>query len=444
TDCIQTDASINPGNSGGPLFNDEGELVGINGRGSFEKRGRVNSGAGYAISINQIKHFMGHLRSGRIVDHATLGATVSTRNDGAVVVSNILEDSEAYRRGLRVDDEIISFAGRPIRSVNQFKNILGIYPKGWKLPLAYRRGTERHETLVRLEPLHRRTEMLPGQNRPQQPPDQPRPRPDRRRPGEPQPGEDPEQPRQRPRPGPQRAMRPPAKPPEEYKHLLVKKDGFANSYFNQLELDRTLKALREAAEFESLAGPWKLTGKTEQGEAFTFALSDDAAQLRLANQDFTQPLDGAEAADAPPGTGGLVMALAHFRMLLTEMPFTELYYLGTEPLDGSGDLVDVVTGVTGVVETRFYFDSGSGAMLGFDTRIEERVDECTVRFGQPLAFAGRALPEQLIVSRGGEAYRTLNVEQSELAAGERPKPEPAKDEKADGDEPRDSDEPTRE
>ena len=77
TDCIQTDAAINPGNSGGPLFNAQGELIGINGRGSFEKRGRVNVGVGYAISINQIQKFLGYLRSGRIVDHATLGATVA-------------------------------------------------------------------------------------------------------------------------------------------------------------------------------------------------------------------------------------------------------------------------------------------------------------------------------------------------------------------------------
>src|SRR5258708_8288133 len=62
-DCIQTDTSINPGNSGGPLFNLAGELVGINGRGSFEKRGRVNSGAGYAISIHHIKNFMDSLRA---------------------------------------------------------------------------------------------------------------------------------------------------------------------------------------------------------------------------------------------------------------------------------------------------------------------------------------------------------------------------------------------
>ena len=93
-DCIQTDASINPGNSGGPLFNENGDLIGINGRGSFEKRGRVNVGVGYAISINQIKHFMGFLHSGRILDHATLGATVSTDENGNVIVTNISESSE--------------------------------------------------------------------------------------------------------------------------------------------------------------------------------------------------------------------------------------------------------------------------------------------------------------------------------------------------------------
>ena len=136
-DCIQTDASINPGNSGGPLFNSDGQLVGINGRCSFEKRGRVNVGVGYAISINQIKKFYGYLKSGRIVDHATLGATVGTDDEGRVVVTDILESSDVYRRGLRYDDEIISLGGKPVRSANEFKNILGTYPRGWQIPISF-------------------------------------------------------------------------------------------------------------------------------------------------------------------------------------------------------------------------------------------------------------------------------------------------------------------
>ena len=63
-DCLQTDASINPGNSGGPLYGADSRLLGIVGRASFEKRGRVNVGVGYAISINQAKNFLGHLGSG--------------------------------------------------------------------------------------------------------------------------------------------------------------------------------------------------------------------------------------------------------------------------------------------------------------------------------------------------------------------------------------------
>ncbi|MCH2400622.1 MAG: trypsin-like peptidase domain-containing protein, partial [Pirellulales bacterium] len=160
TDCIQTDASINPGNSGGPLFNATGELIGVNGRGSFEKRGRVNVGVGYAISSNQLRNFLGYLKSGRIVDHATLGATVATSDDGRVVVSNILDSSDAYRRGLRYGDEIVAFSGRTINTVNEFKNVLGIYPKGWNVPLKYRRDGQEFEVVVRLMGVHSRRELL--------------------------------------------------------------------------------------------------------------------------------------------------------------------------------------------------------------------------------------------------------------------------------------------
>ena len=205
TDCLQTDASINPGNSGGPLFDSHGRLIGINGRGSFEKRGRVNVGVGYAISINQIKNFLGHLKSGRIVDHATLGAHVTGKIDGRVTVSDILEDCDAYRRGLRHGDEIVRFGGRPIRTVNAFKNVSGIFPKDWRVLLTYRRDGKTYDIAVRLEALHSPEELIAkvqGRVPTEEVPD--KPQPEKRGRGQPMPKDgDPER---KPGDGPRRLM----------------------------------------------------------------------------------------------------------------------------------------------------------------------------------------------------------------------------------------------
>jgi len=81
TACKPTLRSI-PATRAAPCSDADGRLIGINGRASFEKRGRVNVGAAYAISINQIKNFLGTLRGGRIADHATLGAEVQS-DEGA-------------------------------------------------------------------------------------------------------------------------------------------------------------------------------------------------------------------------------------------------------------------------------------------------------------------------------------------------------------------------
>ncbi|MEX2316359.1 MAG: trypsin-like peptidase domain-containing protein, partial [Pirellulales bacterium] len=195
-DCLQTDAAVNPGNSGGPLFDADGRLIGINGRCSFEKRGRVNVGVGYAISINQIKRFLGVLRSGRIVDHASLGATVAKGPEGRVVVDEILEESDAFRRGLRFDDQIVRFGGREIHTVNAFKNVIGTYPGGWPVTVAFRRDGKDFERRVRLANFHRAGELealLASEQGPREPDGPPRrgqpPRPPRE--GDPNPPEAP-------------------------------------------------------------------------------------------------------------------------------------------------------------------------------------------------------------------------------------------------------------
>jgi serine protease Do len=428
TDCIQVDASINPGNSGGPLFNDVGELVGINGRGSFEKRGRVNSGAGYAISINQIKHFMDHLRSGRIVDHGTLGALVETEHDGTVVIGNILEQSEAYRRGLRIDDEVVSFAGRPIRSVNQFKNILGIYPKGWKLPLVYRRNQQKHEIHARLRGLHSESELAPRRRGPRQPiPGQPRPgRPDPEQPRPGRPGPDQPDDDKAPDGQPPRGRRP-ANPhqhagpiPEEYKDMFVPKAGYSNYYFNEVEQQRALRGMKDWGDFAETAGRWSFAGTTADGKPFEFTLTRSGLGLELGNDVYLQQLDSGNFDDEPPGTGGLLTAMYHLRLFLTdrESGFDNVYYLGSEPLDGRGDKVDVLICEFAGVQSRWYFDREDGTLRGFDTQLEDDVDECEIRVAEFREFDGRRLPSRFVVRTAEKKFAEFEIEKAKLAGKE--------------------------
>ncbi|MEC7501087.1 MAG: trypsin-like peptidase domain-containing protein [Planctomycetota bacterium] len=235
-DCLQTDAAINPGNSGGPLFDAKGALIGINGRGSFEKRGRVNVGVGYAISINQIKKFLSYLRSGRITDHATLGALVSSDEDGRVVVSDILETSDAYRRGLRIDDEVVQFANRPVRTVNEFKNILGTLPRLWQVPLEYRRGGETRTIQVRLAGVHGAGELSERlmKKRPLGPDGKP------------------------PQPNPHGVA--PSKMPPIVESHFEPKEGYANYYFNRLEQERIAEAWAPDREGWAEVADWRIEG----------------------------------------------------------------------------------------------------------------------------------------------------------------------------------------
>lgn len=399
TDCIQVDTSINPGNSGGPLFNAAGELVGINGRISVEKRGRVNVGAGYAISINQIKHFMDHLKGGHVVDHATLGATVRTGSDREVVVDSILDLSAAYRRGLRENDEIVSFAGRPIGSVNQFKNILGIYPKGWSLPLVYRRDGKKQEIVVELRGLHRESELKPKQ--PQGPRGKPKPTPEDLNPHK-------------------GATLPKEELPEEYKKLFVKKAGYANYHFNQQEQHRVLHSLEPMQSWRTVTGRWRLVGKTAMGEDFAISLTDKALGLQLPNRPGLQPLEGADFLDEPPGSGGLLAALYQFKLLLTQgfESFTEFQYVGSQPLEGRGALVDVLMTKRFGIESHWYFRKNDGVFVGFDSRLQADADPCEVRFLEMGDFSGKRFPNKFVVKHGDAEFATFDILSLDVQATE--------------------------
>ena len=358
----------------------------------------MNVGVGYAISSNQVQNFIDHLKSGRIVDHATLGATAGSTVDGSVVVNGILEQSEAYRRGLRLGDEIVSFADRPIRSVNQFKNILGIYPRGWVLPITYRRDGEKHDTYVRLRALHRRSELIP--DRPQLPE------------GEPSPEEREDPPEGQPAP----EMRPgPVAPPAEFAHMHVERQGFANYYFNELERDRVHQTIEELGDFGAPDRLWTLTGSTAEGGSFQFKLSAETLAVKLNDDVSLQPLD-ATFGDEPPGSGGLLVALHSLKMMLIEPRdyFSEFYYLGSEPLDGLGEQVDVLMTTRSQVTNRWYFSRSDGRWLGFDTVLVENADPCEIRIEGLQDFEGARFPASLTIRHGDAQFSTLLVESLEF------------------------------
>jgi serine protease Do len=429
-DCIQTDAAINPGNSGGPLYNADGDLIGINGRGSFEKRGRVNVGVGYAISINQIKKFLGCLRAGRIVDHATLGATVAAGDDGRVMVSNILESSDAYRRGLRYDDEIVSFDGRPIRTVNAFKNALGVYPKGWRVPLTYRREGQEQNISVRLMGVHAESELLAllKSAKPEPGPEQPPQRPE----GGPMPpgGDKPEgTPRPLPMPSARRPQPEAAKIPPEIQKMIELRESFANYYFNKLEQDRVWKSATTGSDYSSAAGTWKFTGTMTVGEQAPAPVEVSLGATKSSGTFPAGPaaIDEKQDLDAqldPPGSGGLLAALHLWRQLLVAGPqkFGEVYYYGQAPYPGVEGLADVLVATRNVAEMNLAFDPAEGRLAVLELTIDTDFDPCELRMSDYRDVDGRWLPHSIEVRRGDAALGTISWSQIEFLPAEEAKP----------------------
>lgn len=417
-DCLQADAAINPGNSGGPLFDQHGRVIGINGRASFDKRGRVNVGVGYAISINQIKNFYGHLRSGRIVDHATLGARVAT-DDGRAVVADILDDSDAYRRGLRYGDEIVQFGGRWIRSANAFQNVLGIFPKGWRVPLSFRREGKQYDVLVRLAGVHSEAELIrKATGRPQAPP-MPIPKPGQPPQGKPAPkpdgkdrrgGDGPEPPLP---PGHPALRLPPM--PEVVKKHYEDRPGYANYYFNRLNRQRVWDTWMAKSGLSQAPAVWVIEGPLPGDRRYRLELRDEEVTLSLpGGQTRWLATEDIPASLLPEGSGGMLPALFLWRRLAVAGPekFGDVYYLGTAPWLGRPELADVLVGVHAGAECHFYFDAKEGWLLGLELYPFPNADPCEIHFLDYRDVEGRRSPQRIEVHYGEILFAELKIDRS--------------------------------
>jgi serine protease Do len=132
-DFIQTDASINRGNSGGPLFNTDGEVIGINTAIFSQSGGSV--GIGFAISSNLAKRVtkqlveFGTTRRGWLgvfIQEVTsdIAETLGLEESGGALVSSVNENSPADIAGLEPGDVILSFDGKKIERMRDLPRIV--------------------------------------------------------------------------------------------------------------------------------------------------------------------------------------------------------------------------------------------------------------------------------------------------------------------------------
>ena len=139
-DFLQTDAAINPGSSGGPLFNLDGEVIGINT--AIASHSGSNSGVAFSIPINLVKRVARELLEKGSVSRGYLGVQLAgsfeatdalrlglARVQGALIES-IYPGTPAARAGLRANDVVLQVDSVEIRNENHFINLVSTLPVG--------------------------------------------------------------------------------------------------------------------------------------------------------------------------------------------------------------------------------------------------------------------------------------------------------------------------
>jgi len=136
---IQTDVAINPGNSGGPLFNMDGEVIGINSQ--IYSRSGGFMGLSFAIPIElavdvamQIKETGSVSRGwlGVLIQEVTreLAESFGMQNPHGALVAKVMPDSPAQKAGLKVGDVIVEFNGKKVTRSSSLPPLVGRTPVG--------------------------------------------------------------------------------------------------------------------------------------------------------------------------------------------------------------------------------------------------------------------------------------------------------------------------
>ncbi|KGE05260.1 Do family serine endopeptidase [Pseudohaliea rubra] len=136
---IQTDVAINPGNSGGPLFNLDGEVVGVNSQIYTRSGGSI--GLSFAIPVSVVRNVVDQLKAEGRVTRGWLGVTIQDvdrslaesfnleRPMGALV-AQVAPGSPAEDAGIEPGDVIVSFDGVAIDTSAELPHVVGLLRPG--------------------------------------------------------------------------------------------------------------------------------------------------------------------------------------------------------------------------------------------------------------------------------------------------------------------------
>ncbi len=179
---IQTDAAINSGNSGGPLFNMQGEVIGIT---TAKMTGTSGSGAnieglGFAIPIDDVKDMITQLIENGYVKSSYMGVVVRDMDPevadtygfpAGVYVDSVEEGGPADQAGIRAKDIIVNVGGYDTASMAELTKVLRKFEPGQTTSVTvYRSGAEVHLEITLAEKLQQPQEQSVPETQPQQQP----------------------------------------------------------------------------------------------------------------------------------------------------------------------------------------------------------------------------------------------------------------------------------
>ena len=156
---IQTDVAVNPGNSGGPLFNLNGEVVGVNSQ-IYSRTGGY-MGLSFAIPIDVAMDIVNQLRGNGKVSRGRLGiqiqelttelaASFGLKDAKGALVSAVEKGSPADKAGMQPGDVIVKFEGKEVPSSTDLPRMVGATKPGSKTKVEVWRNRASKELSVTL------------------------------------------------------------------------------------------------------------------------------------------------------------------------------------------------------------------------------------------------------------------------------------------------------